>query len=207
MDGLNIINNEFLINFISNSISFDTILVTKDQVEAILNNKSEGINDKIIKLVKNYVDAFLFAMDLASKKEKLTENLLKDIHERVVKDFSVGGLYRNVDISIKGSNHTPPSYLKVYDRMGKYFNQIADENSDMYYNIAFSHLQLMKIHPFLDGNGRLARIVLNYELVLHDLKPIFVEYEKKNEYFEMLEDFKVNKNIQPFIDFLKETQK
>ena len=207
MDGLNNITNEFLINFISNSISFDTVLVSKEQVEAILDNKTEGLNEKVVKVVNNYLDAFLYAMSLASNKQELTENVLKDLHEKVVKDFSVGGLYRNVDISIKGSNHTPPSYLKVYDRMGKYFHQLSDESADLYYNIAFSHLQLMKIHPFLDGNGRLARIVLNYELVLNGLKPIYVEYDQRQKYFDMLEDFKVNKNIQPFIDFLKETQK
>ena len=91
--------------------------------------------------------------------------------------------------------------------MGKYFVTINDLNNDLYYNIAFSHLQLMKVHPFLDGNGRLARIILNYELVLHDLKPIYLNKNESDKYFAMVEDFKVNKNINGFIDFLKETQK
>ena len=77
----------------------------------------------------------------------------------------------------------------------------------MYYNIAFSHLQLLKVHPFLDGNGRLARIILNYELILHDLKPIYLTFDERNKYFEMVEDFKVNKNINAFVEFLKSTQK
>lgn len=207
MNGLNNITNDFLINFIANSISFDTALVSKEQVQAIIDNNFEGIDKRVVTLVQNYLDAFLYAMTLASNKQELNENILKDLHEKIVKNLSVGGLYRNVDISIKGSNHTPPSYLKVYDRMAKYFNQISDKNNDLYYNIAFSHLQLMKIHPFLDANGRLARIVLNYELVLNDLKPVYLSFNDREKYFEMLEDFKVNKNIDPFINLLKALQK
>lgn len=203
MNGLNNINNDFLVNFISNSISFDTALVTKEQVQQIIDNKNEGIDARVVTLVQNYLDAFLYAMTLATNKTPLDENILKDLHEKIVNNLSIGGLYRNVDISIKGSNHTPPSYLKVYDRMNKYFIQLNDESADPLYNIAFSHLQLMKIHPFLDANGRLARIVLNYELVLHGYNPIYLEYNQKEKYFELLEEFKVNKNINPFIDLLK----
>lgn len=203
MNGLNNITNDFLVNFISNSISFDTALVTKEQVQNIIDNKTEGLDARVVTLVQNYLDAFLYAMTLATNKTPLDENILKDLHEKIVNNLSIGGLYRNVDISIKGSNHTPPSYLKVYDRMSKYFIQLNDANADPLYNIAFSHLQLMKVHPFLDANGRLARIVLNYELVLNGYNPIYLEFDQKQKYFELLEEFKVNKNIEPFIELLK----
>ena len=203
MNGLNNITNDFLVNFISNSISFDTALVTKEQVQNIIDNKTEGLDARVVTLVQNYLDAFLYAMALATNKTPLDENILKDLHEKIVNNLSIGGLYRNVDISIKGSNHTPPSYLKVYDRMSKYFIQLNDANADPLYNIAFSHLQLMKVHPFLDANGRLARIVLNYELVLNGYNPIYLEFDQKQKYFELLEEFKVNKNIEPFIELLK----
>ena len=200
------VSNEFLVDFISNSISLDTTLVSKEDVQNILDGNTGNINSRVIQLVNNYLDGFLFGVALATKNEVFTENDLKDIHEKVVDGFSNGGLYRNVDISIKGSNHTPPSFIKVYDRMKKYFDTINSESFDVYYKIAFSHLQLMKVHPFLDGNGRLARIVLNCMLLHYGLKPIIIRYEEKEHYFEMLEDFKVNKNIDPFIDFIKSQQ-
>ena len=65
----------------------------------------------------------------------------------------------------------------------------------------------MKIHPFLDGNGRVARIILNYELQKYGLKPITISYSEKEHYFQLLEEFKVNKNIEPFINYLKEKEK
>ena len=156
------ISNDFLTDFISNSISLDTTLVTKEDVKNIIDGNTTNINERVVMLVNNYLDGFLFGVALATKNEIFTENDLKDIHERVVNGFSNGGLYRNVDISIKGSNHTPPSFIKVYDRMKKYFDTINSDEFDVYYKIAFSHLQLMKVHPFLDGNGRLARIIFCY---------------------------------------------
>lgn len=203
---LSSISNDFLVDFISNSISLDTAIVTPDDVQSIIDGNVEGLNPRVVSLVNNYLDSFLFSVTLASKNEPFNENDLKDLHEKVVNGFANGGLYRNVDISIRGSNHTPPSFIKVYDRMKKYFDIINDDSNDLYYNIAFSHLQLMKIHPFLDGNGRLARIVLNYMLLKNGLKPITINYYNKEQYFDMLEDFKVNKNIDPFINFLKEQQ-
>ena len=200
------ISNDFLIDFISNSISLDTTLVSKEDVKNILDGNTANINEKVVLLVNNYLDGFLYGVTLATKNDILTENDLKDIHEKVVNGFSNGGLYRNVDISIKGSNHTPPSFIKVYDRMKKYFDTINSEDLDVYYRIAFSHLQLMKVHPFLDGNGRLARIVLNCMLLHFSLKPIIIHSDEKEQYFNMLEEFKVNKNIEPFIEFIKAQQ-
>lgn len=200
-------NKDFLVDFIANSISFETLPISKETVEKIFDNDFDNIDDKTILVVKNYLNGILYCKSLLKNNKELTENDLKDIHDKVVNGFSLGGLYRNVDISIKGSNHTPPSYLKVYDRMKKYFDMINDANNDMYYNIAFAHLQLMKIHPFLDGNGRVARIVLNYELEKNGLKPIIISYAEKDHYFDLLEQFKVNKDINPFIGYIKEKQK
>lgn len=200
------ISNDFLVDFISNSISLDTCDISKEVVTKILDNEPVECSESVKNLVKDYLDGFLFVIKLASNNEEFTENTLKDLHQIVVKDKGLGGLYRNVDISIKGSNHTPPSYIKVYDRMKKYFITINDENNDLWYNIAFSHAQLMKVHPFLDGNGRCARIVLNYQLIKNGLKPVVIRFEDKEQYFNLLEEFKVNKNIEPLIQYIKSLQ-
>ena len=68
--------------------------------------------------------------------------------------------------------------------MKTYFDTINNPENDIYYTIAFAHLQLMKIHPFLDGNGRVARIILNYELQKYGLKPITISYSEKEHYFQ-----------------------
>ena len=193
---------DFLIDFIYNSISFETSVVSKEEVTRIINGDLANLEKNKITIVNNNLNGFIFMVNLLEKKEAFTENILKDLHEIIMKDLGVGGLYRNVDISVMGSNHTPPSHIKVYDRMKKYFDIINSPTDNLEEQIAFSHLQLMKIHPFLDGNGRCARIVLNYELLKNNFNPIILDYSKKAEYFACLEEFKVNKNINPFIDFI-----
>ena len=200
------ITNDFLVNFISNSISLDTSVITKEEVENIINGKVDNLEEKKVLLVKDYLDGLLFAVRLASENKPFSENDLKDLHQIIVRDKNFGGLYRNVDISIKGSSHTPPSFVKVYDRMKKYIDVINDPELDVWYKIAFSHAQLMKIHPFLDGNGRCARIVLNYFLLKNGFNPVVIDQNDRNHYFDLLEEFKVNKNIEPLTDYIKNLQ-
>ena len=194
---------DFLIDFIYNSISFETSAVSMEEVKKVISGDISNIEERKVTIVNNNLNGFLFMLDLLEKEEAFTENKLKDLHEIIMKDLGIGGLYRNVDISVKGSNHTPPSHIKVYDRMKKYFDIINDQTDNIEEQIAFSHLQLVKIHPFLDGNGRCARIVLNYELLKNNFNPFILCYSKKDEYFNCLEEFKVNKNILPFINFIK----
>ena len=87
--------------------------------------------------------------------------------------------------------------------MKKYIHVLHTHKGDVYELAAFSHLQLAKIHPFLDGNGRLARLILLYYLVKNKFKPIIIPRQDKNKYFSLLEEFKVNKNMKPFIDYIK----
>lgn len=198
------LSNDFVLDFVYNTLSLEGNIITKEEVSKVFNG--ETVEEKHQQLITNSLNGLNFILNMLEEGSVFDENKLKDLHEVILSGISLGGLYRNVDISIKGSNHTPPSYLKVYDRMKKYFDFIDDPNVDVWEKIAFSHLQLAKIHPFLDGNGRLARLVLNYELLFNGFKPIIIYKDKKEQYFALLEEFKVNKNINPFIDFIKSQQ-
>ena len=196
---INNISLELKTKIVYSSLSFEYPSITLEEVSAVLSG--ESTNNSL--LINNQANALDFVINLVKNNEELTENKLKDLHEVLMKDIlEVSGLYRNVDISIKGSNHTPPSHIKVYDRMGKYFDYLAQNPSDLLEYISFSHLQLAKVHPFLDGNGRCARLVLNYELMKNGLAPVYVLPEERNEYYNTLEEFKVNKDSNPFKEFL-----
>ena len=200
-------SDEFLIDLVYNDLSFDSEQITKDDVINVFNSRLENVNPSIRQLIENQRNAFYFILEMVKNKTLFDENHLKDLHQIIMSGFSeIGGLYRNVDISVKGSNHTPPSHIKVYDRMKKYFTYLETNTFDTFEYIAYSHLQLAKIHPFLDGNGRCARLVLNYQLLKHNLFPVIITKEDKPIYFQSLEEFKVNKNIKPFIEFLKKLE-
>lgn len=200
------VSPEFRESFILNSLAYENDWVTSENVKNVLSGNSRGLDPKQVSVIENHAKALSFVIDLRNSGEKLDENKLKDLHELLMAGIGTGGLYRNVDISVKGSNHTPPSHLKVYDRMKKYFETLEDQSGDVFEKIAYSHLQLAKIHPFLDGNGRCSRLVLAYEMMVHGLFPVIIPSENKEKYFQTLEEFKVNKNIVPFITYLKQLE-
>lgn len=203
---LNECQNEFVSKFIFNSLSFETQNLTLEEVSKVVNGEHSSLEEKRVIGITNYKKAIEFVINLAKNKEDLDENTLKDIHEVLMDEVNVGGLYRNVDISIHGSNHTPPGHLKVYDRMKKYFDKINDYD-DVITKATYSLLQLDKIHPFLDGNGKLARMVLNYHLIYGGLAPVIFPFEDKEHYFKCIEEFKVNKNIECFKEYLIKLEK
>jgi len=203
------ISNDFLIDQTYNGLLFEYDSITRQEVEDVFNGKTENIDPKKVLLINNHKNAFLRVVQMIKDDLPMDEDNLKDLHQILMDGcIDTGGLYRNVDISIKGSNHTPPSHIKVYDRMKKYFHYCLEgPDDDLLKYIAYCHLQLAKIHPFLDGNGRLARLVLNYYLMKYDFMPVIVTYEERHRYFQLLEEFKVNKNINPFIEYLIELEK
>jgi Fic family protein len=122
----------------------------------------------------------------------------------IVDGIFQGGVYRNVNIQMMGSTHQPTDHAKVYDRMHKLFSSLdttSFENS--LEEAVYIHATLAKIHPFLDGNGRLARIVLNYYLMKANYLPISIPIRLKETYIEKLEIFKSEKNIEPLKTFFE----
>ena len=199
------ISDEFLIDLIHSALSFENPSLTKEDVENVLKSKVVGINPEKVLNITNQKNAFLKIVSMVKENRDMDENTLKDIHQILANGNPnvVGGLYRNVNISVKGSNHTPCSHEKVYDRMYKYFVFMNEgPKGDLIEYISYLHLQLAKIHPFLDFNGRLARLVLNYELMKYGFAPVVITSDYRDQYLKALETFKVDKEIKPFMDFL-----
>ena len=115
-----------------------------------------------------------------------------------------GGNYRNVNIRIPGATHQPPDYIKVYDRMKRYFYTLSQYEGESLEKAVFAHAELAKVHPFLDANGRLARLVMNYFLMKAGYIPVSMCKDLKERYIKVLETFKVEKNIEPFVLFVEE---
>lgn len=202
------ISNEFLVNLVHSALSFDNPSLKKEDVEKVLNSDFIGVNPDNVRNITNQKNAFLKIVEMAKENVEMNEDNLKDLHQILADGLKVnGGLYRNVNISVRGSNHTPCSHEKVYDRMEKYINYMLEGPKGCVLEyISYCHLQLAKIHPFLDCNGRLARLVLNYQLMKNGYMPVIITVNEREDYFKVLEAFKVEKEIKPFIDFLADLE-
>lgn len=67
---------------------------------------------------------------------------------------------------------------------------------------AWTHAEFVKIHPYADGNGRVSRMIMNYQLMANGFLPVSIAKENRLEYFEALEVYAVNGELQPFIDMI-----
>ena len=138
----------------------------------------------------NHEQAILFLDDLIKDKKPITEWNIKNIHRLVLKeiDNENAGKYRSENVTIKGATHIPPDYLVVPELMGKLI--INYNNWKNYHPIiraTLLHGELVKIHPFVDGNGRTSRLVMNLSLMNSGYLPVIVKKEKRLEYYNALD--------------------
>lgn len=157
----------------------------------------------------NHEQAILFLDDLIKDKEPITEWNIKNIHQLVLKeiDDDNAGKYRDENVKIKGATHIPPDYLIVPELMEKLI--INYENWKKYHPIiraALLHGELVKIHPFVDGNGRTSRLVMNLSLMNSGYLPVIVKKEKRLEYYNALDKAHITGDYTDFVKLVNELE-
>jgi Fic family protein len=200
---------EFDKRFIYESTSFDNDDFTFEDVNFLLEDHSREFPDKKPnrrkEIINNY-HAINMVHRLVGKQVELNESTVKDLHQILVDGIITGGVYRTRDLFILGAKHVPPTYLKIFKKMDAYFHDLKNPEFTGLKKAAFAHLQLLKIYPFMDANGRLARLLLNYQLELDGYLPVSITREQRDAYFKNIDEFKINKKIEPFTEFLAELE-
>lgn len=196
------INLEWTYN--SNGIEGNTLTLRETQV--VLEGITVG--GKSIKEhleVINHEKAILYLNDLVKENNPITEWNIKSIHQLILKDIDDknAGRYRRENVTIKGVAHIPPDYLKVPELMEKLV--LNYENWKEFHPIiqaALLHGELVKIHPFVDGNGRTSRLLMNLDLMNHGLNPVIIKKEDRLEYYNALDKAHTTKDYTDFIKLI-----
>ena len=109
--------------------------------------------------------------------------------------------YRNNQVYIRRSMHVPPNYKAVRDAMPSFFDLLREE-TDPSVRVVLGHFVFVYIHPYMDGNGRIGRFLMNLMLASGGYPWTVVPTEKREEYMAVLEDASVNQTIIPLTKFL-----
>ena len=138
----------------------------------------------------NHEKAIEYIEDLVKEKNPVTEWNIKNIHQLVLKeiDDKNAGKYRSENVAVMGATHTPPDHLIVPELMEKLILNYQKWNK--YHPIikaALIHGELVKIHPFIDGNGRTSRLVMNLSLMNSGYLPVIIKKENRLEYYNALD--------------------
>lgn len=162
-----------------------------------------NISEREQKELLNHLKAFKFVIEAVKNKTPMTEELVKDTHQLLLEDIMPGGLYRRVNVGLKGA-HQPPDYVKVYDRMKKLIDDLEfNFKGTTIERSAYVALTISKIHPFIDANGRVSRLMLNYYLLADDYLPISISDKDKDAYFEALDEFKLQKEMTKMVRLIE----
>lgn len=155
----------------------------------------------------NHKDAILFMEDLAQKEERLSEYSIKQIHSLILKniDDENKGKYRTTNVIISGAEHKPPQSFEVQSKMQEFIKKY-NENITKLHPIelaSFVHIEFVKIHPFIDGNGRTSRLLMNLELIKAGFPPVVIELEDRLEYYKALDIAHTENDYKPFLELMK----
>lgn len=139
----------------------------------------------------NHAEALRHIMHLAqSKTSELTETALLNIHGTILRgiDDAHAGYYRSIPVRISGSMVVLPNPRKVPDLMEAFMGEITSNQSLHPVMLAAeAHYQLVTIHPFIDGNGRTARLLMNLILMQHGYPPALIRTRDRLRYIQALE--------------------
>ncbi len=139
---------------------------------------------------KNHENAIQYLEKIIQQNFKCTESHIFEIHKLVLDGIEedVAGRYRNGQVRIIGANFIPPAGHRVPDLMAEFIKEvIIREKKESILSLAtFAHHRFVWIHPFFDGNGRTARLLMNLLLMKEGYPPAIILKNDRKKYYDAL---------------------
>jgi len=186
----------------SNAIEGNTLTLneTKVALEGItIGGKSLREHFEVI----NHKEAILFVESLVQTDEALSEYSIKSLHSLILKniDDTNAGSYRNTNVLISGATHRPPSSIEVASKMEAFIKWYKTKAQTLHpiERACRVHVDFVGIHPFIDGNGRTSRLLMNFELMKAGFPPIVLKVENRLAYYQALDTAHTSGDYKPFI--------
>jgi Fic family protein len=204
------LQDESLVEFTYNSNAIEGNTLTLQETALAL----EGVTiDK--KPLKDHLeavghrDAFLYICSLVGEKAVISERIIKEVHSLVLMDRPEDkGVYRRIPVTIMGAAHEPPQPYLVPVQMENLARELSKARRHILEACALFHLDFEGIHPFIDGNGRTGRLILNLMLMQAGYPPIDVKFADRKKYYNCFDSYYGVGDASPMVrmvsDYVKE---
>jgi len=152
----------------------------------------------------NHKEAIDYVEDIIHQKEPLSERVIRSVHQLVLKniDDDNAGRYRQENVVIAGAEHTPPDHLHVPQLMNELLDWYHGFSGHPIERAARLHSDFVKIHPFVDGNGRTARLLMNLDLMSSGYLPVVIKAVDRLLYYEALDKAHTEQGDHDFLAFV-----
>ncbi len=204
------LNEQFAIEYTYNSNAIEGNTLTLRETDMAL--KGLTIANKPLKdhlEAVGHKEAFDFVLSLVENKVPLSESIIRQIHYLVLADKKDDrGVYRRIPVRIAGAKHEPVQPYLIQPKMEQLLDWYRSSSEHIIPRLARFHIEFESIHPFIDGNGRTGRLLVNLELMKAGYPPIDIKYTDRMAYYNAFDEYHVKHNLEAmeklFLGYLNE---
>lgn len=190
--------------YTSNAIEGNTL--TRKETELVIDDGITSTSKPLQHYIEavNHAKAFEKIIAFLEENKNINENFMLNIHKIILTglDDDNAGFYRNCRVRISGSTVIMPNPLKVPYLMTDFYNWLSDNMDNEPITAILAHLKFVSIHPFVDGNGRSARLLMNTILLKFGFVPIVIRPTDRKKYLSVVEIYQLKGDDKPYRTFM-----
>lgn len=190
-------NEEFTVEYTYNSNAIEGNTLTLRETDLVLRGLT--IDRKPLKdhmEAVGHKEAFDYVRELVKEKAPLTESIIKQIHYLVLADKKDDrGVYRRVPVRIMGAHHEPVQPYMIAPKMEQLLLDYTASEEHIVTKLARFHIEFEGIHPFIDGNGRTGRLLVNLELMKAGYPPIDIKFTDRVAYYDAFDKYHMQHDL------------
>lgn len=191
------LHEEFTVEYTYNSNAIEGNTLTLRETDLVLRGLT--IDQKPLKDHLEAVahkEAFDYVTTLVQENAPLTERIIQQIHALVLADKKEDrGVYRRIPVRILGAHHEPVQPWRIVPEMERLLRDYAENQEHIVTKLARFHLEFEGIHPFIDGNGRTGRLLVNLEFMKAGYPPIDIKFTDRLAYYNAFDAYHVQHNL------------
>ncbi len=191
------LTEEFIVEYTYNSNAIEGNSLTLRETDMVLRGLT--IDKKPLKdhmEAVGHKEAFEFVQDLVKDRVSLSESIIKQIHFLVLADKKNDrGVYRRVPVRIMGAKHEPVQPYLIQSKMEQLLENYRNSKEHIIPKLARFHIEFEGIQPFIDGNGRTGRLLVNLELMKAGYLPIDIKFTDRVAYYKAFDEYHVKNKL------------
>ncbi len=191
------LNEEFIVEYTYNSNAIEGNTLTLRETDLVLRGLTidrKPLKDHIEAL--GHKEAFDYVRELVVKNVPISERVIKDIHYLVLADKKNDrGIYRRIPVRIMGAQHEPVQPYLIEPRMEQLLDDFSKSTEHIITKLARFHIEFEGIHPFIDGNGRTGRLLVNLELMKAGFPAIDIKFTDRMAYYDAFDAYYIKHNL------------